>query len=63
MVGSGDRSAKIRTYNFPQGRVTDHRINLTLYKLDKIMEGEITELIESLQVAERSRQLENMMTD
>ena len=63
MVGSGDRSAKIRTYNFPQGRVTDHRINLTLYKLDKIMEGEISELIEALQVAERSRQLENMMTE
>lgn len=61
MVGSGDRSAKIRTYNFPQGRVTDHRINLTLYKLDRIMEGEIEELIESLQVAERSRQLEAMM--
>ena len=63
MVGSGDRSAKIRTYNFPQGRVTDHRINLTLYKLDKIVEGEIEELIESLQVAERTKQLENMMTD
>ena len=38
-VGSGDRSERIRTYNFPQGRVTDHRINLTLYKLDKVMEG------------------------
>lgn len=63
MVGSGDRSAKIRTYNFPQGRVTDHRISLTLYKLDRIMEGEIEELIESLQVAERSRQLEAMMED
>ncbi|HHJ52894.1 MAG TPA: peptide chain release factor 1 [Caldithrix abyssi] len=58
MVGSGDRSAKIRTYNFPQGRVTDHRIGLTLYKLDRIMEGEIEELIEALQVEERTKQLE-----
>ncbi len=62
MVGSGDRSAKIRTYNFPQGRVTDHRINLTLYKLDKIMVGEIDELIEALQIAERGKQLETMIT-
>lgn len=51
MVGSGDRSAKIRTYNFPQGRVTDHRINLTLYKLDKIMEGEIDEVLNEVKVA------------
>ena len=51
MVGSGDRSAKIRTYNFPQGRVTDHRINLTLYKLDKIMEGEIDEILNEVKVA------------
>ena len=54
MVGTGDRSAKIRTYNFPQGRVTDHRIGLTLYKLDRILEGEIDELIEAMQLAERS---------
>ncbi|MGF0539709.1 peptide chain release factor 1 [Agrobacterium sp. ES01] len=47
-VGSGDRSERIRTYNFPQGRVTDHRINLTLYKLDKVMEGEIDELVDAL---------------
>ncbi len=47
-VGSGDRSERIRTYNFPQGRVTDHRINLTLYKLDRVMEGELDELIEAL---------------
>jgi peptide chain release factor 1 len=47
-VGSGDRSERIRTYNFPQGRVTDHRINLTLYKLDRVMEGEMDELIEAL---------------
>jgi peptide chain release factor 1 len=48
MVGSGDRSQRIRTYNFPQGRVTDHRINLTLYKLDQIMNGEMDELLQSL---------------
>jgi peptide chain release factor 1 len=47
-VGSGDRSERIRTYNFPQGRVTDHRINLTLYKLDRVIEGEMDELIEAL---------------
>ncbi len=51
MVGSGDRSAKIRTYNFPQGRVTDHRINLTLYKLDKVMEGDLDEIINEVKVA------------
>ncbi|AAL51373.1 bacterial peptide chain release factor 1 (rf-1) [Brucella melitensis bv. 1 str. 16M] len=47
-VGSGDRSERIRTYNFPQGRVTDHRINLTLYKLDRVMEGELDELVDAL---------------
>ncbi|WP_027180431.1 peptide chain release factor 1 [Maridesulfovibrio bastinii] len=47
-VGSGDRSERIRTYNFPQGRVTDHRINLTLYKLDAVMEGDVGEIIDSL---------------
>ena len=47
-VGSGDRSERIRTYNFPQGRVTDHRINLTLYKLDRVMEGEMDEIIDAL---------------
>ena len=60
MVGSGDRSAKIRTYNFPQGRVTDHRIGLTLYKLDRVMEGEINELIEALHLAEKTEQLEEI---
>ena len=60
MVGSGDRSAKIRTYNFPQGRVTDHRIGLTLYKLDKVMEGDIDELIDALKVEERTKRLEEM---
>ena len=49
-VGSGDRSQKIRTYNFPQNRVTDHRINFTLYKLDMFMQGEIEEMIEALKV-------------
>ncbi|MGM8897816.1 MULTISPECIES: peptide chain release factor 1 [unclassified Psychrobacter] len=48
LVGSGDRSERIRTYNFPQGRMTDHRINLTLYKLDSIMEGDLDELLDSL---------------
>ena len=48
LVGSGDRSERIRTYNYPQGRMTDHRINLTLYKLDAIMEGDLTELLDSL---------------
>jgi peptide chain release factor 1 len=58
MVGSGDRSAKIRTYNFPQGRVTDHRIELTLYKLDQIMEGELDQLIEPMQIAHNEELLE-----
>lgn len=48
LVGSGDRSERIRTYNYPQGRVTDHRINLTLYKLDEIMEGSLDEVIQPL---------------
>ena len=47
-VGTGDRSERIRTYNFPQGRVTDHRINLTLYKLDRVMEGDLDEIIDAL---------------
>ena len=46
-MGSGDRSERIRTYNFPQGRVTDHRINLTLYKLDQVMDGDLFELTEA----------------
>jgi peptide chain release factor 1 len=58
MVAGGDRSAKIRTYNFPQGRVTDHRINLTLYKLDKVLEGGIGEFIEKLHLADRDEKLE-----
>ena len=58
MVSTGDRSAKIRTYNFPQGRVTDHRIELTLYKLASIMDGDIAELIEQLRIAEQMEQLQ-----
>ncbi|MDD2197040.1 MAG: peptide chain release factor 1 [Bacteroidales bacterium] len=57
MVSSGDRSAKIRTYNYSQGRVTDHRINLTLYNLSAIMDGELDEVIEKLQVAENAERL------
>lgn len=56
-IGSGDRSERIRTYNFPQGRVTDHRINLTLYKLDIVMEGDLDELIEALTIDEQTRKL------
>ncbi len=58
LVGSGDRSDKIRTYNFPQNRVTDHRINLTLYNLDRVMEGELDDIIEALQLAENTQKLE-----
>ena len=57
LVGTGDRSDKIRTYNYPQNRVTDHRINLTLYSLDKIVDGEIEGIIEALQVAENAEKL------
>ena len=57
MVGTGDRSAKIRTYNFPQSRITDHRINLTLYKLDNILDGNIEELIEVLKTKEQEKTL------
>jgi peptide chain release factor 1 len=54
LVGTGDRSERIRTYNFPQGRVTDHRINLTLYKLDQVMEGKLDELIDALRTADQA---------
>ncbi len=57
LVGSGDRSDKIRTYNFPQNRFTDHRINLTLYNLDIVMNGELDEIIEKLQLAENTEKL------
>ncbi len=58
-VGSGDRSERIRTYNFPQSRVTDHRINLTLYKLDQVMEGDLQELVTALTTAAQAEALKN----
>ena len=57
LIGSGDRSERIRTYNFPQGRVTDHRINLTLYKIDRIMDGELDEIINALSAEQQAEQL------
>lgn len=62
LVGSGDRSDKIRTYNYPQNRVTDHRINLTLYNLDKIMEGDLEGIVEALQVAENAEKMQEGST-
>ena len=59
-IGTGDRSEKIRTYNFPQGRVTDHRIGLTLYKLDKIMDGDIQEIIDACVAADQAAKLSRM---
>jgi peptide chain release factor 1 len=58
LVGSGDRSDKIRTYNYPQNRLTDHRINLTLYNLDQVMEGQIGEVLQALQVAENASRMQ-----
>ncbi|MCV2509707.1 MAG: peptide chain release factor 1, partial [Neisseriaceae bacterium] len=58
LIGSGDRSERIRTYNYPQGRVTDHRINLTLYKLENIMEGNLDEIIQPLIIEYQAEQLE-----
>ena len=56
-VGTGDRSERIRTYNFPQGRVTDHRIGLTLYRIDDIMDGELDDIIDALITADRAEKL------
>ena len=56
-VGSGDRSERIRTYNYPQGRVTDHRINLTLYRLEQILNGDLDELIDALITADTAAKL------
>jgi peptide chain release factor 1 len=60
LVGSGDRSERIRTYNYPQGRVTDHRINLTLYKLDEILSGGLTAVIEPLNAEYQADQLASL---
>ena len=62
-VGSGDRSQRIRTYNFPQGRVTDHRIGLTLYKIDSIMDGALDELIVALVTADQAEKLKSVQRD
>ncbi len=59
-VGSGDRSERIRTYNFPQGRVTDHRIGLTLYKLDGFIDGDLTEMIDGLITSDQAEKLKNL---
>jgi len=63
LVGSGDRSERIRTYNFPQGRVSDHRINLTLYKLPQIMEGDLDEVIDALQAEHHAEQLASLSAE
>jgi len=63
LVGTGDRSERIRTYNFPQGRLTDHRINLTLYKLDKVMEGELEEVVEALRQEYQTDQLSSLVDE
>ena len=57
MVSTGDRSAKIRTYNYPQSRITDHRINLTVYNLPIFMDGDIQDMIDALQLAENAERL------
>ncbi len=62
LIGSGDRSDRIRTYNFPQGRLTDHRINLTLYKLNAVMEGQLDEVLDALAQAREAEQLEALET-
>ena len=59
-IGTGDRSERIRTYNYPQGRVTDHRINLTLYRLEEILEGDLDELIDALKSADEEKKLEKL---
>jgi peptide chain release factor 1 len=56
-VGTGDRSERIRTYNFPQGRVTDHRINLTLHKIDRVMQGEMDDIIDALIAEDQAARL------
>ena len=58
-VGSGDRSERIRTYNFPQGRVTDHRIGMTIYKLDSFLDGEIDEIVDGLITSDQAEKMKN----
>ena len=58
-VGSGDRSERIRTYNFPQGRVTDHRINLTIYKLENFLDGDLDEIIDALITHDQAEKMKN----
>jgi peptide chain release factor 1 len=62
LIGSGDRSERIRTYNFPQGRITDHRINLTLYNLAQVMEGELDNLIQPLIQENAAKQMASVET-
>ena len=59
-IGTGDRSERIRTYNYPQGRLTDHRINLTLYKLEEILEGNLDEVIDALKSADEEKKIEKI---
>ena len=56
-IGSGDRSERIRTYNFPQGRVTDHRINMTIYQLDSFLNGDISEMIDALITSDQAKKM------
>ena len=60
LVGSGERNERIRTYNFPQGRVTDHRIGLTLYKIDAIVDGDLNEIIDALTMEDQSQKLKEL---
>ena len=60
LIGSGDRSDRIRTYNFPQGRVTDHRINLTLHKLDAVMDGDLADITAALSAEQQAEQLASL---
>ena len=62
-VGTGMRNERIRTYNFPQGRVTDHRIGLTLYKIDSVMDGDLDELIDALSAADQAERLKAEQVD
>ena len=59
MVGSGDRSERIRTYNFPQGRVSDHRIGMTIYKLDTFLDGDIDEIVDGLITSDQAEKMKN----